>query len=186
MTGQNTIFDLSKEDELPNELKEFLNKTQADLKGDKRRLFLARATALFGNGGHMRAERELGWDRGIIRKGTKELQSGISCIDNFSGRGRHPAEKYLPNLLQDIRDIVEPISQADPTFRTINEYSPITAPEVRRRLITEKSYTDEELPSVRTLQKKLNDLNSRIRKVQKCVPKKKSLKQIESLNTSIP
>jgi len=174
MTDHNTIFDLSKDVELPDELKDFFNKTQADLKGDKRRLFMARATALFGNGGHMRAERELGWDRGIIRKGTKELQSGISCIDNFSGRGRHPVEKHLPNLLQDIRDIVEPISQADPTFRTTNEYSPITAPEVRRRLIKEKSYSDEELPSVRTIQKKLNNLNFHIQKVQKCEPKKNS------------
>jgi hypothetical protein len=173
MTDHNTIFNLSKEAELPDELKDFLNKTQADLKGDKRRLFMARATALLGIGGHMRAERELGWDRGIIRKGTKELKSGISCIDNFSGRGRHPVEKHLPNLLQDIRDIVEPISQADPTFRTTNEYSPITAPEVRRRLIKQKSYTDEELPSVRTIQKKLNDLNFHIKKVQKYEPKKK-------------
>jgi hypothetical protein len=174
MTDHNTIFDLSKDVELPDELKDFFNKTQAALKGDKRRLFMARATALFGNGGHMRAERELGWDRGIIRKGTKELQSGISCIDNFSGRGRHSVEKYLPNLLQDLRDIVEPISQADPTFRTTNEYSPITAPEVRRRLIKKKSYTDEKLPSVRTIQKKLNNLNFHIQKVQKCEPKKNS------------
>ncbi len=174
MTDHNTIFDLSKEAELPDELKKFLNKTQADLKGDKRRLFMARATALFGKGGHMRAERELGWDRGVIRKGTKELRSGISCIDNFSDRGRHPAEKHLPNLLQDIRDIVEPISQADPTFRTTNEYSPITAPEVRRRLINEKLYSDNELPSIRTIQKKLNDLNFHIQKVQKCVAKKNS------------
>jgi len=136
--------------------------------------FMARATALFGHGGQMRAERELGWDRGIIRKGTKELRPGISCIDNFSGRGRHPVEKHLPNLLQDIRGIVEPISQADPTFRTTNEYSPITAPEVHRRLLNEKSYTDKELPSVRTIHKKLNDLNFHIQKVQKCVPKKNS------------
>ena len=174
MTDQNSIFNLSKDDDLPKDLKEFLIKTQADLKGSKRRQFMARATSLFGRGGQAKLERELGWDRGVIRKGTKEIRSGMTCIDNFSGRGRLPAEKHLPNLLKDIRDIVEPISQADPTFRTTNEYSPITAPEVRRRLIDEKKYSDQELPCVRTIQKKLNDLNFRIQKVQKCKPKKTS------------
>jgi len=173
MSDHNFYFNLSKKDKLPTELKEFLKKTRDDLKGDKRRAFMARVVALFGRGEHLRAEQELGWGRGAIRKGTKELESGISCIDNFSGRGRYSAEKHLPNLLQDIQEIVEPVSQTDPTFRTKNEYSPITAPEVRRRLINEKHYSDEELPSVRTIQKKLNDLNFRIQKVQKCAPKKK-------------
>lgn len=172
MNDHEKLFNLSSKDKLSAELKDFLNKTRDDLKGNKRRAFMARVVALFGRGGQLRAEQDLGWGRGAIRKGTKELESGISCIDNFSARGRYRVEKHLPNLLQDIQDIVEPISQADPTFRTKNEYSPITAPEVRRQLIKEKHYSDEKLPSVRAIQKKLNDLNFHIQKVQKCKPKK--------------
>jgi hypothetical protein len=33
----------------------------------------------------------------------------------------------LPNLLDDIKQIVEPVSQCDPTFRTTELYSPLTA-----------------------------------------------------------
>jgi hypothetical protein len=173
MTDSKPIFNFSQDEELPDELKDLLIQTQADLKGSKRRQFMARVVSLFGHGGQSRAERELGWDRGVIRKGTNEIHTGVTCVDNFSGRGRLPVEEHLPKLLKDIQDIVEPISQADPTFRTTNEYSPITAPEVRRRLIDEKQYTDAELPFVRTIQKKLNQLNFRIQKVQKCEPKKK-------------
>nr|WP_320017103.1 hypothetical protein [uncultured Desulfobacter sp.] len=48
---------------------------------------MAHVVLLMGKGGQRRAERELGWTRDIIRKGMKELKSGIVCIDNFSGRG---------------------------------------------------------------------------------------------------
>jgi hypothetical protein len=59
---------------------------------------MAQTVKLLGHGGQVRAEKELGWDRGVIRKGIKELESGITCIDNFSARGRYRAEKHLPNL----------------------------------------------------------------------------------------
>jgi ABC-type transporter Mla subunit MlaD len=94
---------------------------------------MAQTVKLLGHGGQVRVEKELGWDRGVIRKGMKELESAITCIDNFSARVRNLAEKHLPNLLEDIRDIVEPVSQADPSFSITNQYSPITAPKVRRR-----------------------------------------------------
>ena len=75
-----------------------------------------------------------------IIKGTKELESGFDCIDNFSGRGRHPIEKKLENLLEDITQIVSPVSQCHPTFRSTELYSPLTAEEVYRRLIEDKNY----------------------------------------------
>lgn len=174
MTNQTNSFGLPKKEALPTELSNFLNETRNALKGHERRLFMARVVKLLGHGGQRKAQEELGWNRDVIRKGLRELETGIRCEDNFSARGRRPAEKHLPNLLVDIRDIVEPLSQADPTFKTTNEYSPITAPEVRRRLIDNKQYSDEELPSVRTIQKKMNELNFRIQKVQKCKPKKNS------------
>jgi len=117
--------------------------------------------------------RELGWDHKTISKGIKELKTGICCIDNFASRGRNRAEHHLPNLLEDIKDIVEPVSQCDPTFRTMDLYSPLTAGEVHRRLVEQKKYDIEKLPTVRTISNKLNELGLHLKKVDKCKPKKK-------------
>ena len=160
-------------DELTPELKKFLNETRSKLKGSERREFMATVVLLLGRGGQSRAERELGWDRKTIGKGIKELKSGIRCIDNFAGRGRYRAEHHLPNLLEDIKQIVEPVSQCDPTFRTTELYSPLTAAEVHRRLVEHKNYSVEQLPTVRTISNKLNELNLHLKKVDKCKPKKK-------------
>ena len=155
------------------ELKQVLNDTKAKLKGRHRRQFMAKIVSLLGPGGQYKAEQELGWDRTTIRKGTKELEAGIMCIDNFFARGRKPAEYHFPNLLDDIKSIVAPTSQADPTFRTIKLYTPITAGEVQRRLIEDKQYSKDTVPKIRTIRKKLNELNFHPQKVGKTKPKKK-------------
>jgi hypothetical protein len=80
-------------DNLTADLKKFLNETRSRLKGCERRKFMAKVVMLMGRGGQIRAERELGWDRKTIIKGTKELASGIDCMDNFCGRGRHRVNK---------------------------------------------------------------------------------------------
>lgn len=79
---------------------------------------MARIVKSLGNGGQSYAERELGWYRGTIRKGPRELESGVRIVDNFKARGRKPVEFHLPKLLDDIRAIVDNQSQTDPTFRT--------------------------------------------------------------------
>ena len=159
--------------EITPELRKFLNETRSKLKGSERREFMANVVLLLGRGGQSRAERELGWDRKTISKGIKELKSGIRCIDNFSSRGRHRIEHHLPNLLEDIKQIVEPVSQCDPTFRTTELYSPLTAAEVHRRLVEHKNYSVEQLPTVRTISTKLNELGLNLKKIDKCKTKKK-------------
>ncbi len=159
--------------ELTPELCEFLNEYRAKLKGAERRKFMASVVKLMGYGGQLKAERVLGWDRKTIIKGTRELETGIVCLDNYSSRGRKTAEAHLPNLLNDIKQIVSPVCQTDPTFRSTNLYSPITAAEVRRRLITEMNYTDDELPTTRTISLKMNALGFKLKKVQKLKPKKR-------------
>ncbi len=57
----------------------------------------------------------------------------------------------MPNLLKDIKNVVEPESQTDPTFRTTKLYSPLTAEEVYRRLIEDKNYMRDELPIINSL-----------------------------------
>ncbi len=150
---------------LTSEMKSFLNKTRATLKGSEKRQFMAHVVFLMGKGGQRRAQNELGWDRGIIRKGMKELKTGILCIDNFSGRGRKPSEEKFPALLDDIKSIIEPICQTDPTFKSTQLYSPITAKEVRSRLIDLKGYSVDEIPSRRTINRKMNQLGYRLKKI---------------------
>jgi hypothetical protein len=76
-------------------------------------------------------------------------------------------------LLEDIKDIVQDHVQTDPTFQTTRLYCRLTAAQVRRQLIDRKGYTDEQLPTVKTITGKLNDLGFRLRKVAKCRPPKK-------------
>ena len=69
-------------------------------------------------------------------------------------------------------------SQTDPRFRTDRLYTRLSAAEVRRQLIRQKGYTDEEAPAVRTINDKLNQLGYRPTKVAKCRPKKTRLARI--------
>jgi hypothetical protein len=160
-------------EQITPELKAALNDAKNKLKGSDRRQFMAQIVESLGPGGQRRAQRELGWNRNTIIKGTKELKSGIVCIDNFSARGRRRSEDHLPHLLDDITEIVAPVSQIDPTFRTDQCYCPLTAGEVRRRLIEEKNYSDQQLPKERTIRTKLNELGFKPQKVTKSKPKKK-------------
>ena len=148
--------------------------------GSARRIFMARTVKELGPGGQRRAERALGWSRVTIRKGTHELESGFTCLDAFSARGRKRAEDHLPALLPDSKAIGESQSQTDPQFRTTRRYTRLSAAEVRRQLIAQKGYTDEVLPTVQTLSTKLNALGYYPKKVMKSQPQKKSQKPTPS------
>jgi Rhodopirellula transposase DDE domain len=166
---------------LVEEAKELLIETAKALKGSKRRLFLARTVRALGEGGQRLAERELGWNRGTIRKGLHELEHGIVCIDAYSSRGRKRSEDHLPNLLRDITAIVDGQSQADPQFRTNRLYTCLTATEVRRQLIGTLGYCDDELPTAETIATKLNELGYYPKKVAKSQPQKNCPKPMPSL-----
>jgi hypothetical protein len=144
------------------------------LKGGQRRHLMAKTVQAMGRGGQRWAMEHLGWCRDTIRKGTHELRSGMTCVDAFSARRRKPAEEHLPRLLDDIRAIVDSQCQADPRFQTDRLFVRISAAEVRRRLIATKGYTDEELPTQQTINKKLNLLGYRLSRVAKCRPQKES------------
>lgn len=162
--------------ELTDSLKALFKETAQTLKGSARRIFMARTVKELGRGGQRRAERELGWNRATIRKGTHELARGLRCVDNFAARGRKRAEDHLPNLLRDIQAIVDSQSQTDPQVRTNRLYTRLSAAEVRRQLIVQHGYTDAELPTTQTITNKLNDLGYFPKKVAKTQPQKKSRK----------
>ena len=166
--------------ELTTSLKSLLMETARALRGSARRLFMARTVKELGPGGQRRAERELGWGRMTMRKGTHELESGFTCLDAFSARGRKRVEDHLPNLLTDIKAIVDSQSQADPQFRTNRLYTRLTAAEVRRQLLAHKGYSAEALPTVPTITAKLNALGYYPKKVAKSQPQKKSPKPTRS------
>ncbi len=160
--------------ELTEELKGVLIETAKQLKGSARRLFLARTVKALGPGGASRAESDFGWNRKTIRKGMHEVESGITCLDAFRARGRKRAEDHLPNLLADIRAIVDGQSQTDPQFKTNRLYTRLTAPEVRRQLREKFGYSDEELPTATTIGTKLNEMGYHPMKVAKSKPQKRS------------
>jgi len=148
--------------------------TTADaLSGKDKRLFMAKVVKRLGRGGQRFTSTEFGWCRNTIRKGNDEL-NGKDREGDLSKRGRKKAEHHTPNLLNDIREIVEPIAQTDPSFRSTQLYSPITAKEIRRRLKDDKGYEGKNLPCVRTINNKMRALNFRLRKVQKSKPLKKN------------
>ena len=169
--------------ELTDSLKSLFMETAKSLKGSARRLFMARTVKELGAGGQRRAERALGWGRMTIRKGTHELESGFTCLDAFSARGRKRVEVHLPHLLSDIKAIVDSQSQADPQFRTTRLYTRLTAAEVRQQLIAHKGYPDDALPTVPTITTKLNALGYYPKKVAKSQPQKKSQKRTRSSPT---
>jgi hypothetical protein len=152
---------------LTDAIKTLLKSAATKLKGGARRRFLAETVRELGPGGQALAEQELGWNRGTIRKGMHELTSGLDCKDGFCLRGRKSSEKHLPNLLDDIRDIVEPVAHVGATLRTPRLYIKFTARQVRTQLIEQKNYKDEELPKRRTVNTILNKLGYRLRKVKK-------------------
>lgn len=167
--------------ELTEEVKALLLNTAKELKGSARRMFMARTVQALGEGGQRLAERELGWNRGTMRKGMHEVKSGMVCVDAFTSRGRKRSEDHLPNLLNDITAIVDGQSQADPQFRTTRLYTRLTTTEVRRQLIAQKGYTEEELPTAETIGSKLNQLGYYPKKVAKSQPQKNSPRPMPSL-----
>ena len=158
--------------ELTDTLKQYILAAVESLHGSDRRLFMARTVRLLGPGGQRCAERELGWSRVTTRKGLHEFDSGLTCLDAFGSRGRKRSEEHLPNLLGDLKDVVDAQCQTDPTFRTRRLYSRLTAAAVRQQLIVQKGYTDEQLPTAETIRCKMHQLGIHLTKVQKCKPKK--------------
>src|ERR687885_452953 len=84
--------------DLTDSLKALFIDTAKTLKGSARRIFMARTVKELGPGGQRRAESELGWGRMLIRKGTRELESGILIQDNFSARGRKRKATPTPSF----------------------------------------------------------------------------------------
>jgi transposase len=144
------------------------------LKGHQRRLFLAEVTRDLCGGSARRAEERFGWGRQTITKGMHELQSGIRCLENFAARGRPRWEDQDRQLAQDIRELVEPRTQADPELKSSRRYTNRSAKDVLEALRTQKGYRAQDLPSERTMRDILNRMGYRLKRIQKGKPLKKT------------
>ena len=156
--------------QLTDSLKSLYIKTAQKLKGSDRRQFMAEVVKGLGIGGQTLAERELGWNRRTIRKGMKELTSGKPIEDGYNRSGRKRVETKLPYLLEDIRALVDPQAQTDPSFKSTRLYTRMSAAEVRRQLIEQKGYQDEALPSAETIRRRLNEMGYSLKRVVKAKP----------------
>ncbi|CAM3064545.1 ISAzo13 family transposase [Filibacter tadaridae] len=143
------------------------------LKGSDKRIMLAKTAEAYSKGGQSVVANLFNVGRDTIRKGKNELQAGIACMDAFNARGRKKTEEVLPNLTEDIIDIVDSQSQTDPDFKTRRLFTRLTVPELRIQLIKQKGYQDEELPTNQTLNRILNDLGYHLKKVMKTKPLKR-------------
>jgi hypothetical protein len=143
------------------------------LTGHERRSFVAEVTQLLCDDNPRQSERQFGWGRQTVALGIHERDSGIRCQESFGQRGRKRTEDNNPELIQHIRELVEPRAQADPKLKNTFAYTRLTAKALRQALIAQKGYRSKDLPSARTLQDILNRLGYRLRRIQKTKPLKK-------------
>ena len=129
------------------------------------------------------AEDVFGWNRGAVELGIHEYQTGIACINDITARGKPKTEDKHPKLLAQIQAIMEPHSESQPSLRTTLLYTNMTAKTVHEALV-QKGWSEQSLPSVRTISNLLNRQDYRLRTVTKSKVQKKPTKQMPSSRTS--
>jgi hypothetical protein len=151
----------------------------------ERRRFQAQVVLDHCNGNTSQAKYLFGWDQRTTRKALLEMKKGKTFSDRQRSGRKSFAEK-LPNLLKDIRSLVDPNSQTHPTFKTKFRYTRMTAKAVLEALVREKGYKKADLPALSTMRELLGKMNYRLRRVQKTKPQKKFLKRMPSSPMSKP
>jgi hypothetical protein len=154
---------------------ELLKHAAGQMRGTQRRRFLGEVCEKLCDGSPRLAEERFGWGRETVAKGLNERATGP--IDPHAktsrNRGKKRSEDTHPQLAIAIRLIVEPRTQTDPELKSERQYTSMSAGEVRQALL-ERGFTDEELPSERTLRDILNRMNYRLKRIQKGKPLKKT------------
>ena len=155
-------------------MKSFFIECFNKFRGRDKRIFAAKLALAMGRGGQVFISEHLVISRVTLRKAIREITTNIPIEDKFYLRRRKRVEEHLPNLLADIKAVVDSQSQTDPNFHSTRLFTRLTVAEIRRQLIAKKGYTDEELPSNQTLNTKVNQMGYGLKKVQKTKPLKKN------------
>ena len=129
------------------------------------------------------AEGVFGWNRRAVELGIHEYQTGIACVNDISARGKPKTEDKQPKLLADIQAIMEPHSESESSLRTTLLYTNMTAKTVSEALV-QRGWSEQSLPSVRTISNLLNRQEYRLRTVAKSKVQKKPTRPMASLKTS--
>lgn len=149
----------------------------------QRRQAMADVTLSLLKGKHRAAEEAFGWGRAVVELGMNELRTGLLCLNDISARKRPKAEEKEPELLADIREIMEPHCQSESHLRTTLLYTNMTAKSVYDALL-EKGWSEEALPTMRTISNILERHGYRLRTVEKTKVKKKRQTPMRSSQTS--
>ncbi len=116
---------------ISKDIKELIKDAPQRLKGYARREYQAHITLEYFEGNARKAEREMGGGR-----------------DRYKDTGRKRTEDRISSLSEDIRSLAEPQTQADPSMKNASmTYTKITSYAMRKALIRDKGYSDEELPN---------------------------------------
>jgi len=142
------------------------------LTGSERRIYLAQIAMTLGYGGQKVVCDNFGIDSKTLLKGIDELESGISIVDAFDKRGRKGIEAHLPNILDDIKSIVDSESQTDPRFEDNRLFTRLTPGNIKAQL-HKMGYKHEALPTSRTIYNKVNELGYSFSTIQKTKPIKR-------------
>jgi hypothetical protein len=145
----------------------------ANLKGGDKRECAAEIALAYGNGGQTFAAEEFRMGRNTVRKGMREIESGEKIKDRYDQRGRKKTAERLPKLENDIKALLDSQSQADPKFQTDRLYTNMTIGEIRKHLIEQNGYADEDLPTNRTLNTIVNEMKYTLKTVKKTEPIKR-------------
>ena len=139
----------------------------------ERRLAMAEVTQRLLDGKPRVAEYVFGWSRETVEVGLEELRTGVTHANDLTRRRKPKTEEKHPQLVEDIRVLLEPHSQAESHLRTPLAYTRITAKAVRTALL-EKGWSEEKLPQARTISNILNRMDYRLRRVVKSKVQKKT------------
>ena len=147
---------------LSEEVKATFKDAAKKLTGYRKRDFMAKVGEDYFEGSARKAETVMGWKRTSVSLGLNERRTGLICVDNYGARGRHKSEKKLPNLEEDIKELVDFQSQADPKMQSTFAYTQISARGVREALMLEKGY--EKLVTRQTIGEVMNRMGYRLKK----------------------
>lgn len=163
---------------------EDLRLASSKMSGVERRSFQAAMTLKYCGGNARHAERVFGWGREAIQLGLHEQRTGVICLGAQAACcGNRVWEDQHPDVAQALWALAESHSQQDPTFRTVLQYTRLTAAEALTQLRAQ-GFPEEHLPSPSTMAEVLNRNGYRLRKVVKAKPQKNSRKRMPFSPTS--
>jgi len=161
-------------DKLSDETREHILNLFSMLKGAARRKYMAVITKVAFDDNQSEAHRQLGWNRETIAKGASELRLGRDDEDwRTHNGGKKKICEDTPELIEHIKQVVEPQTHADPKLTSDRCYLRLSVNGVMDALMVKFNYAATELPSAESIRKILNRQGYTTRKVQKSKPLKR-------------